>query len=863
MRDWRLRLKALLFWRRVEEELDDELRFHLAMEARKYASRGIRDEEAERLARVQFGGIEQVREECRTVRGVELVSTLAQDIRFALRGFARSPGFVLAVTGTIALALGLNSALFTLFNAYVLRPLSIRDPYSLYSLVWVDRSSRGHDLTWNEYTDFKRDNDEFSEIAGVRFLFARIEGHPMKGQLVTGNYFEMLGVGAALGRVLFPEDTAAPGREPVMVLNYSTWRDKFGSRPDIIGHKLILHGYPMEVVGVARPGFDDLSDTPRDFWAPLTMSPELEDGPDLFSTPDREGIQIVGRLKPGVTPRRADAPLEAWARRITAQKPEAARAAGVLLQSKATAIPLTMELVAAGSPLVVAFGLVLLLACANVANMMLARALARQREIGIRMSLGAARGRLIRQLMTESLLLAVPAALAGMVIGQSSLQMAMRLLYATVPHDLLEYLRTAPLPLDMRVFGFVLAAAFASAILFGLAPAIQVTRGDLMFAARGEFTSDVRPARLRSALVIGQVAVCSLLLISCGVLVRNAARIGSFDAGFGTRGITVFNIGDKLRDRVIAALQSHPEVASIAAASSTPLGGILPDTAITLSPGSAPVRSWYNKVSPEYFRMLDIPIVRGRNFSPDEAAGNLPVVILSASAAERLWPRVDPLGRVMRVDARDVQVIGVARDIVTCCVLYGKDPSLVYLPSTPSAPGNSLLVRVHGDVEIVRHDLDARVSAIAPGAILEEHPLDQYRALATYPFRAASWIGCAVAGLALLLTLSGIYGVLSFVVTQRTKEIGIRVALGATTSRVTRLVLEQSIRLAAIGLAIGLALAAGVCKLVSTEVAFLQPFDALSFAAGIALVFCATVAAAWYPSRRAAGIDPITSIRYE
>jgi predicted permease len=863
MRDWLLRLKALVFWRRVEEELDDELRFHLAMEARKYIARGVLDEEAERLARLQFGGLEQVREECRTVRGTELVSTLSQDVRFALRSFARSPGFVLAVVGTIALALGLNSALFTLFNAYVLRPLSIRDPYSLYSLVWVDRSSRGHDLTWNEYRDFKRDNDEFSEVAGVRFLFARIEGHPMKGQLVTGNYFEMLGVGAALGRVLYPEDAATPNREPVMVLNYSTWRDKFGSRSDIIGRKLMVHGYPMEVVGVARPGFDDLYDTARDFWAPVTMAAELEDGPDLFSTPEREAIQIVGRLKPAVTARRADASLAAWARRITTQKPEAARAAGVLLQSKATAIPLTMELVAVFSPLVVAFGLVLLLACANVANMMLARALARQREIGIRMSLGAARGRLIRQLMTESLLLAVPAALAGMAIGQLSLQMAMRLLYATVPHDLLEYLRTVPLPLDMRVFGFVLAAAFVSAILFGLAPAIQVTRGDVMLAARGEFASDVRPARLRNVLVIGQVAVCSLLLISCGVLVRNSARISSFDVGFGSRGITVFNIGDKLRDRVIAGLQSHPEVESIAAASSTLLGGILPDTAITSSPGGAPVRSWYNRVSPEYFRMLDIPIVRGRNFSAAEAAGNLPVVILSVATTERLWPRADPLGRVMLVDGRNVQVIGVARDIVTCCVPYGKDPSLIYLPSTPAAPGNSLLVRVHGDVEIVRHDLVARVSAIAPGAILEEHPLDQYRALATYPFRAASWIGCAVAGLALLLTLSGIYGVLSYVVTQRTKEIGIRVALGATTSGVTRLVLGQSVRLAAIGIAIGVGIAAGISRLVTAEMIFLRGFDALSYGAGIAIVLCVAIAAAWFPSRRAAGIDPITNLRYD
>jgi hypothetical protein len=384
-----------------------------------------------------------------------------------------------------------------------------------------------------------------------------------------------------------------------------------------------------------------------------------------------------------------------------------------------------------------------------------------------------------------------------------------------------------------------------------------------MLAARGEFASDVRPARLRNVLVIGQVAVCSLLLISCGVLVRNSARISAFDVGFGSRGITVFSIGDKLRDSVIAALQSHPEVESIAAASSTPLGGILPDAAITSSPGSAPVKSWYNRVSPEYFRMLDIPIMRGRNFSPEEAAGNLPVVILSAATTERLWPRADPLGRVMLVDGRNVQVIGVARDIVTCCVPYGKDPFLVYLPSTPAAPGNSVLVRVHGDVEIVRHDLVARVSAIAPGAILEEHPLDQYRALATYPFRAASWIGCAVAGLALLLTLSGIYGVLSYVVTQRTKEIGIRVALGATTSGVTRLVLGQSVRLAAIGIAIGVGLAAGISKLVTAEMIFLRAFDALSYGAGIAIVLCAAIVAAWFPSRRAAGIDPIINLRYD
>jgi predicted permease len=863
MRDWRLRLRALVFWRRVEEELDDELGFHLAMETRKYIARGMPGEEAERLARRQFGGVEQVREECRTARGIELVSTLAQDVRFALRSFFRSPGFVLAVTGTIALALGLNSALFTLFNAYVLRPLSIRDPYSLYSLAWVDRSSRGHDLTWNEYRDFKRDIDEFSEVAGVRFLFARIEGHVMQGQLVTGNYFEMLGVGAALGRTLVPEDTAVPGREPYIVLSYSAWRDKFGGRPDIVGRKLMLRGYPIQVVGVARAGFDDIHDFPRDFWVPLTMASRLEDGPDLFGESEPEGIRVIGRLKLGTTPRRADPVLGAWARRITDRKPAADRATGVLLQSKATAIPITADLIAAGSPLAIAFALVLILACANVANMMLARALVRQREIGIRMSLGAARARLIRQLLTESLLLALPSAAAGVAIGEVTLQFGMRALYATVPRDMVEFMRTVPLPLDLRVFGFVLLAAVVSAILFGLAPALQVTRRDVMVAARGEFTSDVRPARLRNLLVISQIAVSALLLICCGVLVSNSLRLMSFDVGYRTGNIMVFNVSDKLRDRVITGLQSDPVVESMAAASSTPLAGVLPDTSISSSPGSPAVKSWYNRVSPEYFRMLDVPILRGRNFSVEEAAGSLPVAILSAATAERLWPGADPIGRDIRVDGKDVQVIGVARDIVTCCVPWGKDPALVYLPSTPGTAGNSLMVHVRGDLESARRELDGRLSALAPGTVQEDHPLDQYRAAGSYPFKAASWIGCAVAGLALMLTLSGIYGVLSYVVTQRTKEFGIRVALGATTSRVTRLVLGQSIRLVGMGLAIGVGLAVAACKLVASEIAFLVPFDVLSYGAGIVLVLGAGLTAAWFPSRRAAAIDPITSLRYD
>jgi predicted permease len=440
----------------------------------------------------------------------------------------------------------------------------------------------------------------------------------------------------------------------------------------------------------------------------------------------------------------------------------------------------------------------------------------------------------------------------------------MRVLFATIPKDMLELVHDVPRPVDWRVIAFMVFAALASALLFGLAPAFQATRANVISSVRGELTSDFRPVRVRNALVIAQITVCTLLLVACGALVRTTMAISAFDIGFRTNNVIAMEVVENKRRRVIDALASDPEVATIAAASSVPLNGTVP-TITGRAENGPTITAAHNDVSPEYFEILGIPILRGRNFTPQESASETSVAILSAAAAQRLFESRDAVGQILHLSgnpARDVRVIGVAADIVTCCIPWGKDAALVYLPATPATRAN-VLVQVLGEVEAERHRLDMRIAALAPGAIGDIHSLDQYRAVGIYAFRVASMIGAALGGLALLLTLTGIYGVVSYFVTQRTKEIGIRVALGAPTRTVVGLVLKQSMRLAAIGTVLGTGLAIGLSRLLASSMVFMRVFDGAAFSGGVLLVISVALAAGYIPSRRAAQIDPIETLRYD
>ena len=575
--DCKLRIRALWHRSRVDAELEEELRFHLAVQTQRNLDSGMDATDAMRAAGIQFGGYQQVKEECRDARGLNLLLSLWQDVRYALRGFRRTPGFVLTVVATIALGLGLNTTVFTFFNTYVLQPLSVRDPHSLYQFTWRKANGDGHQFTWQELQDFRRQNPAFSEVIGLdRLSFARVRGRMMLGHMVTGNYFQMLGVNAALGRTLLPGDDGGPGSAPVVVLSSNAWANKFGGDPEIVGKVIVIHGCPLEIVGVARAGFSGLGDVPLDYWTPLSLAPQLEEGANLFGSQQPERITIVGRLRRDLGLRQAGAALTTWARQRTADRADPEKATGAILRSKATNVPLDLMVMAALSPIVIGFGLVLVIACANVANMMLARAMARQREMGVRLAMGAARSRLIRQLLTESVLLALPAAVAGYGISQVATEWGVRLMFATLPHGYLDYVPMLTLQADARVLGFMLAASVASALLFGFAPALQATRSNVMQAARGEFTTDFRPARLRDALVIGQVTVAVLLLICAAMLLRANNRLQGLDVGLHTRGLVEIEIKDIFRGRMNQELTSDPVVQSIAAASKVPFEGSLP-----------------------------------------------------------------------------------------------------------------------------------------------------------------------------------------------------------------------------------------------------------------------------------------------
>ncbi len=876
-KDLWLRFRAVAFRWTVERELQDELAFHLEMQTRKNVGAGLPEAEARRQARVRFGPKPLIEDQCRDARGIGLLETLCQDMRYAFRSFRRAPTFAMTVIGTIALGLGLNAAFFTLFDAYVLRPLAVRDPYSLYSFTWMDEARRYHSFTWPEYQQFRSDNHVFSEVFAVRKqLMTRIDGHPAYGELVTGEYFRMLGVEAVMGRTLSDDDASTPGQEAVVVLSHAFWQRYFGADPFIIGKKILIRGYPCEVIGVLRDGFAGLDVLPHDFWAPLTLSPQLEDGADVFGPDHPNRLDIVGRLKPGVTRKSAQTLLTAWAQRLTAGRRDGDKAVGVLLESRATSIALSPLMLLLFAPIFAAFALVMVIACANVANMMLARGLARQREIGIRLSLGAAQSRVVRQLLTESALLAVPAAAAGFVISQTAVELSVRALFATMPAEYAEYIRFVPLLSDVRVVAFMLAAAAGSAVLFGLAPALETTRPGLVQAARGDFLYNVRPARPRNVLVVIQITASVCLLICAGLLLRGSNRFRDIDSGLRTRDVIEIYVRERTRARVLPALGSVPVVRGIGAVSSVPLDATAPRISVTARAGAVPVSVAYRFASPEFFAVFDVPLRAGRLFTQAESQTGGAVAILSQTAARRLWPNGGGVGEalMMAADSRTaggtkiqrysrVEVVGVAGDIATGYGESQSDKTAIYVPASSRDAGTVLVARVSGETEAARRAIDAALTAVDPGAVDHIHRMQELVVGRVYPLRVAYWLSAMVGGLALILTISGIYGLLACVVAERRKEMGIRMALGATASAVTGLVLKQSLRLAAPGLAIGALMAVGASRVLASRLIMLNTFDPGAYAWGMLLVLIACLAAAWVPAVRATRIDPVGRLRQD
>ena len=802
---------------------------------------------------------------------------MVQDLRYAVRTLRRSKAFAATTVLTLGVGLGLNTVLFTLFNAYVLRPFAVRDPHSLYEVGWGTKDGGSRFFSWQEYEEFRQRKDVFSQTLAESYCFVRLETHPLFGLLVSGNYFQTLGVNTLLGRPLLEEEARAPGANPVVVISHAAWKMVFGEDPQIVGRKLILNGHPFEVIGVTRPEFTGLAERPPDFWAPVTMFRELKNGENLFGPEQPRHLMVVGRLGHDLTVQQAAEALTPLARRSASRGAHDLTDFKVSLRSRATPIAYTPKMVPVFSPIFAAFVLVLLAACANVSNMMLARATTRQREIGVRLSLGAGRWRLIRQLLTESLLLAVAAGATGMGIAHLTVDLGQKLFFSTVPAEFAKAVRLVPLTLDYRVFFFVMAAAGVATVAFGLLPSLQATRIGLVQALRGEFGARVSASRLRDALVISQVTVSLVLLVSAAILFRNSRTFQSRDVGLQVRDVVHVESNDgalwKLARERLAA---EPGVAEMAAMWRVPLYGRLREIAVTPSGAVEKTTAVYNFVSPEYFHLFGVSVLRGRGFTADEAGSEASVAIVSEETARRFWPGEEALGKSLRIERASrrfqdelpefsqVQVIGIAKDVSSGWVFDGIDRAILYLPTHPNAKhGTELLVRGRGTSSATVATVRTLLSRHWPQAPWAVIPMKDVLAVQIYPFRAASWVGSLLGAVALLLTVLGMYGVMAYLAGQRTKEIGIRIALGATPAMVLRLVLRHSVRLIAAGLAAGLALSLGATKLLVSviEIPNILFWDTGAAAAGLGLVTAAALLAAFFPSHRASRVDPMSTLR--
>jgi predicted permease len=800
-----------------------------------------------------------------------------QDIRYAARTLRKAPLFAGTVVATIGLGLGLLGSAFTLLNAYLLKPIDLPDPHALYALTWDTEMAQGRRFRIADYEALQREAQHFSRLAAAQDVTVMQDAVATNGLLVTGNYFEMLGARPALGRLLRAEDAAGRGGMAVVVLSHNTWRSRYGSNPDIVGQQMSLGRQRFEVIGVAEPEARLSGQESVTFWAPLTMAGAFP-GIDPFSEPDAASLVVIGRLRQNMTAASVRAWLDVWLRQRFPPPSEAAPVA-VRVDSLATRIPLDGMMLTLFALIMSAFGLVLLIACANVTNLMLARALAREPEIAVRLALGASRWRVMRQLIVESLVLAIPAGAAGLALIIVAARVFPAAILATFPAGILAVENVlVPLDPDWRVMAFLAATAVVSAVFVTLAPTGRLTGMRLARASRGQASSDVRGSRLRSGLVAMQIAACALFLVGAGGLLDESSRLANPQPNLSYERVSLVNIDPMVRAKVATRLASDV-VEQIAVASKPPLVmGPLPTTRVTVSATSIAQIAGYTIVSPEYFSLFNVQIMRGRAFTPAEAATGAAVALVSQATAAALWPGLDPLGQTLdlpaapegRTDQRlprgRVRVIGVTEDVATGSIMEGGiDATCVYFPTDVQTLTNvSLLVRTRIDnVQVLRSAVTAAVNEIAPETPFGVISMRTLVGGAAWIFQAFSVTASLLGVVGLLFAYSGTHAVVSFLVAQRKREFGVRMALGASGWRIIRGMLVETSRIAAIGLATGLAVVAGMMRLLSASIPFVPDISARPFVIGTVIVLVATALAALAPLRGATRIDPAQALRAE
>jgi len=931
-----LRLRSAFRKNRVECELTAEIRFHLAKLIEQNLADGMTPAQARYAALRELGGVEQIKEECRDMRRVNFIANLIQDLRYGLRMLAKSPGFTAVVILSLALGIGANTAIFSLIDAVMLKSLPVRQPEQLVLLNWVSRGqsyviqdydgsswadSKGRDVgtsfSYPIYRAIRARNSAFSDVLGFadadQQLNLNVGGTSAlaRGQYVSGNYFSTLGVGAAAGRTIVNADDQA-GVAPVAMISYAYWTSRFGRDRSVVGESITLNNVPFTLVGVAEPEFFGLqAGRPTDVWVPLATHAQVDPswsrwlpkGESIFSVRTEWWVLMMGRLKPGVTAQQVEASLDVIVRQEAAgiePPPPGHRRRDMTLQ-----LP-TVELEPASGgldelrrqfsqPLFVLMslvGLVLLIACANVANLLLARAEWRQKEIAVRLALGAGRRRIIRQLLTESVMLAVAGGACGVVLAYWGSGLLLR--FMSGGGNQLQ-LSVSP---DLNVLGFTALVSLLTGVVFGLAPALRGTCLDLTPALKegagrvtgsGPGGSRMRP-KLGKALVVAQAAMSVMLLVGAGLFVRTLRNLTTEDLGFDRSNLLLFSIdanragykGQRLADFYLemqrrieaipgvrsATMSRHFLVNDGQGGEEVAIEGYTPKPGESEGDGAVSVYTHY--VGSRFFETLGIPLLLGRTIQDGDTGAAPRVGVVNQAFARRYLAASSPIGRQFRfnshTDPLDMTIVGVVGDATYGEMRKGPPPT-VYVPFDQHLSildWQNVEVRTAGNpagvVNAVRRtiqDLDRNVPM--HDVLTETEQIDQ----ATFQERLFARLSSFFALLALTLACVGLYGTLSYAVARRTNEIGIRMAIGAERSSIVRMVLREALLLALLGIVVGIPAALAASRLISSMLYGLKPTDPVTVAAATLLMIGVAALAGYLPARRAANVDPMVALRYE
>jgi putative ABC transport system permease protein len=891
----RYRLRVFTRSRQHAQELAEDMEFFVSSEARQreHAAHGqLSSEEARRAARLRFGNSTYYREEAREISGLERFDVLAQDVRFALRTFARTPVFTAVAVVTLAIGIGANTAIFSAVDTLLLRPLPFQEPDRLMSVAMtVSATPNGRardDVVWSypKFTAFRESQTVFSNVTAWFGTQTTVrvgdEAQRILGEFIDAQYFPMLGVTPTLGRALLPSEDRVGG-PPVAVISDEMWKLSFNANPAVLGQPLDVDGTIFTIIGVAPAGFAGVSGNVK-FWIP-TLSPPAVWGVPNFMNPMNHTFYAMGRLAPGVTPERAQALVRELSPRIDAEFPETgpnARRWGV------AAHPLDQTRVDPGlrRSLIVllgAVGMVLLVACANVASLFLVRAASRRREIAVRLAIGASRVRLVRQLIVESVMLSLLGGAASLLVawgGISAISAAQpKVLWGDTSSSGIGTVAVDAIRLDFAALTFTAAIAVATGILFGLLPAIQATHPSLTESLKSDAstarTAIARRVSSRDVLTVLEIALAVVLLAGSGVLIRSLLHLVAVRPGFDATGVLTMRVNrapawsrdsiSRFYDVAIDRLRSVPGVTHVAIADCAPQGFGCAGGEVRFPHRTRGERSEVHWITPQWNDLMKVPLLRGRLIESTDRRDTPFVLVVNETAARTFWPNEDPIGKQILTGPKDTaRVVGVVGD-----VRYGN-------LGTPPVPGvyqsyyqqpMSQRMMVHlrtagGDPAAIAEGARRALREVAPGFPVYDIATMEARvgdSLAEARFMTQLLSVFAV--LALVLATVGTYGVISYGVAQRTREMGVRVALGATSADVIRLVMGQGATLAAVGGVIGLAGAAQATRLIRAQLYDVEPADPVTLVGIVVVLTVAVLVACWVPARRAASVPAVQALR--